>query len=98
MISANRPGLTDYSLLLLLSTIFGASFMLISVALNDMGVMAVVSARLGLAAIVFVFAMLLAGQSFSGFGKHWWAIIATAIVGNVLPFFLISIHRAEARE
>ncbi len=86
----SSPGLTDYGLLALLAAIFGAAFMLIALAVEVFGPVTLVALRQGLATIVFVVAMIWAGQRFPAFGKVWIYIFAGAVLGNALPFFLVA--------
>ena len=86
----SRPGILDYSLLLLLSAIFGSSFMLIAVALEFFGPVTIVAARVGLAAVIMLLVMKLKDQRMPPLGPVWLMIIASAMIGNALPFLLIS--------
>ncbi len=84
------PGSVDYLLLLTLAAIFGGSFSLIALALESFGPISVVAIRVLLAAIILLLVMWLKGQSLPNFGVIWVGIIASAILGNALPFLLIS--------
>lgn len=85
----SSPGLVDYGLLVLLSAIFGASFMLIGVAVKDVPSLTIVAIRLGLAAGIFLFVAWLRGGAWPA--RRLWVLLAlSALLGNALPFFLIT--------
>ena len=84
------PGLADYGLLFFLASIFGAAFMLIALALQSFPPVTVVVVRQGLATMIFLAAMIWAGQRFPALGKVWLYIAGAAILGNALPFFLVA--------
>ena len=90
-----NPGPVDYALLTLLAAIFGAAFMLIAVAVEVFPPLTVVAIRQGLAALIFVAAMLAVGQKLPGPGKVWLTILAVAVLGNALPFFLVAWGQEE---
>lgn len=82
--------LGDYGLVVLLSVIFGASFMLTKISLEEIPPTILVAGRFAGAFVILYFVMKIAGQSLPPPGPIWWYIGASAIVGNTLPFFLIS--------
>ncbi len=84
------PSFTDYGLLILIAAIFGGSFVLISQALVSIPVISVVAGRLVLAAVILLIVMRIAGQSLPGSSGVWKLVVASAIFGNALPFFLIT--------
>jgi drug/metabolite transporter (DMT)-like permease len=87
------PGVVDYALLALLSAIFGAAFMLNGIAVKSIPPLTIVCVRLGLAAAIVYLAARVAGKampSFAGGGRIWAMICASSILGNALPFFLIT--------
>ena len=84
------PGLADYGLLFFLASIFGAAFMLIALALQSFPRVTVVVVRQGLATLIFLSAMIWAGQRFPAIGKVWLYIAGATIIGNALPFFLVA--------
>lgn len=88
------PGIIDYLMLVTLSAIFGAAFMLITIAIETVPTMTVVAARLLLSAVIFLLVAKIVGQRlfvFSDYGMGvWGAIIASGLFGNALPFFLIT--------
>jgi drug/metabolite transporter (DMT)-like permease len=84
------PGIADYGLLLLVSAIWGSSFMLIKVAVPTLPAMPLTALRLGVAAVVMLGLTAIVGQKvyFSRHNIMWMALVA--IFGNALPFALIS--------
>lgn len=88
----SNPGASfgDYGLVVLLSVIFGASFMLTKISLEDIPPTILVAGRFVGAFVVLAVVMKLAGQALPSPGPIWWTIIASAVFGNTLPFFLIS--------
>ena len=90
MANGTRAIFVDYLLLVTLAAIFGSSFMLIGVILQEIPTITLVTIRVGIAAIFFVIAMLAVGQRLPDFGRIWIFIFCSAVLGNVLPFFLIS--------
>lgn len=87
---AEGPGLLDYTLIVLLAAIFGASFMLTKVAVQDIPPATVVLFRLVIASAILYVAMRLRSQSLlqvRGAGRD---LILAAVFGNAAPFFLIS--------
>ncbi len=88
--SANRPGFGDYGLLLLLSAIWGSSFLFIKVAVETLPALSMTAARLVLSMFI-LFAM--AAMAKEGLPRGWktWGWIALAgLFGNALPFGLIA--------
>ncbi len=93
--SGPLPGVVDYCLLVLLSAIFGAAFMLNTVAVETIPPLTIVCARLGLAALILFVAAKVAGKKMPALGgegalRLWLLILASAVTGNALPFFLIT--------
>ena len=81
---------TDYALLISLSAMFGASFLLIKISIVEIPTLTLVAARLVIAAVILWVAMKLAGQQLPRGMKIWMWIIVSAIFGNVLPWWLIT--------
>ncbi|MBW3097558.1 DMT family transporter [Pseudohoeflea coraliihabitans] len=85
-----RNQIFGYLLLVLLAAIWGASFLFIKVALGTVTPLTIAAGRIGLAAIVLASVARLAGHGLPPRGAHWPVIIAIALLGNVIPFSLIS--------
>jgi len=84
-----RPPL-HWVLLLSLVVMWGSSFMLTKVAVSAIAPASVVSGRLVIAAVILLSALTLLGRRLPRWGRHWVFFIAMAVMGNCLPFWLIS--------
>ena len=78
-----------------LGIIWGASFMAVSVALDGVGPLSVVAARLCLGALFLLFLCRVTGRRLpnplgQGASRLWTFIIAMGLFSNALPFFLLS--------
>jgi len=92
---SSPPAFADYGLLIGLSAIFGAAFMLNGLAVQTVPPLTAVCVRLGLAALFLYFVAKMAGKKMPsvrgvGAGRLWLFIFASAVMGNALPFFLIT--------
>lgn len=92
-----HPKLTDWALLATLTAFWGSSYALISVALESFPPLTIVMVRMYIgAAICMAWALALGRKvpSFrradGSFAREWTFFGVMAVVGNVLPFFLIS--------
>ncbi len=84
-----RPPL-HWVLLLSLVVMWGSSFMLTKVAVSAIAPASVVAGRLVIAAVILLSALTLLGRRLPRWGRHWVFFIAMAVMGNCLPFWLIS--------
>jgi drug/metabolite transporter (DMT)-like permease len=84
-----RPAI-HWLLLLALVAMWGSSFMLTKVAVAAIPPSIVVAGRLGIAAILLFGALITTGRRLPGWGRHWLFFVAMALVGNCIPFWLIS--------
>jgi len=84
--------LYNYGLLLVSAALYGATFMLISVAVETVPPVSVVVGRQALAALIFIGIALSLKQSLPRLSKEhskiWILIFCAALFGNSLPFFL----------
>ena len=64
--------------------------MLTKVAVSAIPPSIVVAGRLGIAAVLLFGALIIAGRRLPGWGRHWLFFIAMALIGNCIPFWLIS--------
>ena len=87
--AASGPGFADYGLLLLLSAIWGSSFLFIKVAVETMPAVSMTAARLTLAGIILVAMAVLSKQPVPKGTRLWGWILMSALFGNALPFALI---------
>ncbi len=80
----------DYLLLLLLSAIWGSSFLFIKLAVAAIPPMTLVAARLGLAALALMLFLVATGRGLPRGWDIWRGFLVVAAIGNVVPFFLIN--------
>jgi drug/metabolite transporter (DMT)-like permease len=85
-----RPVLLDYVMLIGLAAIWGASFMLIKVAVRSMPPWSLTAVRLCMAAAFMVAWAALKREAFPRTSAFWRLAFITAVFGNVLPFMLIT--------
>jgi drug/metabolite transporter (DMT)-like permease len=84
-----RP-LAHWLLLLALVVMWGSSFMFTALAVSALPPATVVAARLIIAAVVLGGALVFAARRLPASGAHWRFFVISAIIGNALPFWLIS--------
>jgi len=82
--------LSDWLLLLALVALWGSSFALIKLALATLPPLTVVAGRLVIAAVVLIGWVYASGRRLKLSARLWLFLIAMAVTGNCLPFFLIS--------
>ena len=87
---SGKGNLYDYGLLILLAAMFGASFMLTKISVQEIPPATLVAGRLILGVVILHVAMQMAGQGLMELIPHWKPIVLSAFFGNALPFFLIS--------
>lgn len=80
----------DYLLLLLLSAIWGSSFLFIKLAVATIPPMTLVAARLGLAALGLLLFLAATGRRLPWDWGIWRGFLVVGVIGNVIPFFLIN--------
>jgi len=80
----------DYFLLITLSAMFGASFLLIKISVQEVPVYTLVAARLWIAAVILFVVMKMVGQEFPRGTRIWFWIIVAALFGTVIPWGLIT--------
>lgn len=85
-----RRPLLHWVLLLSLVVMWGSSFMLTKVAVSAIAPASVVAGRLVIAAVILLSALTVMGRRLPRWGRHWVFFIAMAVMGNCLPFWLIS--------
>ena len=87
--SAPRP-LSHWLLLLALVAMWGTSFLANKIAVSELPPLAVVAARLGIAAIVLYGLLVLRRRWRIGSRRLWTSFVIMALIGNCLPFLLIA--------
>jgi drug/metabolite transporter (DMT)-like permease len=85
-----RPTVADWLLLILLVVLWGSAFGLTDVALAGFSPMQLVTGRLWIGAAFLMALVVARGDSLPRRPAEWRAILAMAVLGNALPFFLIS--------
>ena len=87
---SSAPTLKDYLMLMLLASIWGASFLFIKIAVETIPPLTITAGRITLAAFILFTAAKMAGQTRPQGMRNWMIICGAAFFGNVLPFTLIS--------
>jgi drug/metabolite transporter (DMT)-like permease len=73
-----------------LGLIWGASYLLIKIGVQELDALSLVSGRLGVTAIAFVIAFLVMGKRLPRDRKTWIVLVTAAMVNTTLPFLLIT--------
>jgi drug/metabolite transporter (DMT)-like permease len=84
------PRPLDWLLLAALVMMWGSSFLLTKIALSTLPPMTIVGGRLLIAAIVLLGVVYGAGKRLTTSKKLWSFLVVIAVIGNCLPFSLIS--------
>ena len=79
----------DWTMLLLLSCLWGGSFFFIGVAVTELPPLTIVTLRVGLAAIILWIFFLVSGQEIPKSLKLWRTFFVLGLLGNAIPFSLI---------
>lgn len=82
--------LNDWLLLFALVAMWGSSFMFNRIAVASLPPWTVVAGRIGLAALVLTLIVYALGRRLPPPGRGWWPYVVVALIGNVIPFFLIT--------
>jgi drug/metabolite transporter (DMT)-like permease len=82
-----RP--TEWSLLVVLSVLWGGSFFCNAIALKELPVFTVVVSRLGIASLILLLVLALTGRKFKPSGELCAAFLAMGLLNNAIPFSLI---------
>jgi len=89
-VTQSPPGARDYALLVLLSAIWGSSFLFMKLGVADIPAASLTLGRLVLAAILLAVVARMAGQALPRGLRIWGVITLAALTGNALPFTLIA--------
>ena len=84
-----RLGPMDWGLLVLLSLLWGGSFLCVGIAVQELPVLTIIALRVSLAAIVLWGIALFCGHQLPRGRKTWQAFLALGLLNNVIPFGLI---------
>ncbi|MBR9901533.1 MAG: DMT family transporter [Rhodospirillales bacterium] len=85
-----RPGFREYLLLVLLALMWGSSFTFIKIGVHAYSPLVVASGRLAFAALVLWCLALIRKSEMPKGRRAWISTFMVALVGNAIPFFLIS--------
>ncbi|MFC3675138.1 DMT family transporter [Ferrovibrio xuzhouensis] len=78
-----------WGLLLVLSVLWGGSFFFVGMAVRDLPPLTIVACRVGLAALVLLPVLYLAGLRLPRGGTVWLAFFGMGLLNNAIPFSLI---------
>ena len=84
-----RLGPMDSGLLVLLSLLWGGSFLCVGIAVQELPVLTIIALRVSLAALVLWGIALFSGHQLPRGRKTWQAFLALGLLNNVIPFGLI---------
>lgn len=84
-----RLGPMDWGLLVLLSLLWGGSFLCVGIAVQELPVLTIIALRVSLAALVLWGIVLFSGHQLPRGRKTWQAFLALGLLNNVIPFGLI---------
>jgi len=90
VVTAQGRELSDWLSLLALTGMWGSSFLFTKIAVSALPMETVVSARLGIGALVLLPLMLGLSRPLPRGGRLWLYFVLIALVGNLLPFSLIT--------
>jgi len=82
--------LNDWLLLLALVAMWGSSFMFNGIAVSSLPPLTIVAGRIGIAAIVLLLFVYASGRRLPALGLNWWPYVVVALIGNAIPFYLIT--------
>lgn len=85
-----RPGLPDYLLLIILALMWGSSFTFIKIGVDAYSPLLVAGGRLMTGALVLWIVGVMRGLELPKGAGAWRAAFGVAMLGNAVPFFLIS--------
>ncbi len=86
----SRPGMIDYFLLILLALMWGSSFAFIKIGVHAYSPLVVAAGRITLGALVLWGVVLLRRGALPKGKRAWRAAFMCGLLGNAIPFFLIS--------
>ena len=84
-----RLGPMDWGLLVLLSLLWGGSFLCVGIAVQELPVLTIIALRVSLAALVLWGIALFSGHQLPRGRKTWQAFLALGLLNKVIPFGLI---------
>ena len=88
--AASRENLINWGLLIVLISLWGTSFMFIAISVRSIDPLTTVTGRLVLAALLMLVVTYARGHRLPVSWQAWSAFAALGLLGNSLPFFLIT--------
>jgi drug/metabolite transporter (DMT)-like permease len=88
--AGHQRTLNDWLLLLALVAMWGSSFMFNRIAVSSLPPLTIVAGRVGVAALVLLAFVYASGRRLPAPGRDWWPFVVIALIGNALPFYLIT--------
>ncbi len=85
----SRMGLAEWSMLVLLSMLWGGSYFFVEIALTEWSPLMIVAVRVVIASIVIWAVVIAAGFSVPRSGSAWMAFFWMGLLNNIFPFLLI---------
>lgn len=82
--------LKDWGLLAALVALWGSNFMFVKIGVATVPPATLVASRLAIGAVILVAVVRAMGHTFPPLGRTWVPYVVLAIVGNSLPFWLIT--------
>lgn len=89
MAHSHSIALRDWGLMVLLSMIWGGSYLFVGIAVKDLSPLVIVLARVILAASALLVMLMASGATLPRGRASWIAIIGLSVLNNVVPFTLI---------
>ncbi len=89
MAQERHIALSDWGLLVLLSVIWGGSYLFIGIAVKELSPIVIVLARVVIAALSLLALLVLTGTALPRGREPWIAIVGLSIFNNIVPFLLI---------
>lgn len=88
--AGNQRTLNDWLLLFALVAMWGSSFMFNRIAVSGVPPLTVVAGRIGIGALVLLALVWASGRRLPRPGRDWWPYGVVALIGNAIPFYLIT--------
>jgi drug/metabolite transporter (DMT)-like permease len=88
--AAASPRLADWAMLMALVALWGSAFLLIDLALQGFRPLSISTGRLIIGAGVLFLMVAFSSRRLPTSGRVWGLFVLMAILGNALPFFLVS--------
>ena len=86
----NSFRLFDWLALLALVAMFGSAFLLTKIAVQEVPPVMVVAGRIVIGAVVLLIISYAQGEQLSSLKPYWMILLALALTGNCIPFFVIT--------